>query len=289
MLLKYGNYLEDIPEGNINKTESVFVNSCGTYKLSPPAYMTTERADGRNDYQLIYIASGKGTFYFTKDEPTLLEAGKIVIYRPKAMQKYIYDGRDNPEIYWIHFTGKDAAAILEKYGIGSNQKSVPVGINPEYSHLFEKIIFELQCKRPFYAESSAMLFLELLVLFGRFHTNHVTYKKPLSFHKLDEATAYFHEHFNESIDIDSYIKSFENDLCASLFYRQFKEYTGQTPLQYILEIRLTNAKKMLETTDYSISEISASVGYENALYFSRLFHKHIGVSPKEYRKSSRSI
>ena len=289
MLLKYGNYLEDIPEGNINKIESIFVNSCGTYKLSPPAYMTTERPDGRNDYQLIYIASGKGTFYFAKDEPTLLEAGNIVIYRPRAMQKYIYDGRDHPEIYWIHFTGKDADSILEKYGISSNQRSISVGINPEYSHLFEKIIFELQCKRPFYEESSAMLFLELLVLFGRFHMNHVTYKKPLSFHKLDEATAYFHEHFNESIDIDSYIKGFENDLCASLFYRQFKEYTGQTPLQYILEIRLTNAKKMLETTDYSISEISASVGYENALYFSRLFHKHLGVSPKEYRKSSRSI
>ena len=130
-----------------------------------------------------------------------------------------------------------------------------------------------------------MMFLELLIMFGRFLVNNITFSTPLSFHKLDEATAYFHDHFNEPIDIEEYIKGHENDLCASLFYRQFKEYTGQTPLQYILDIRLTTAKKMLESTDYSISEISASVGYDNALYFSRLFHKHIGVSPKEYRKA----
>ena len=71
---------------------------------------------------------------------------------------------------------------------------------------------------------------------------------PLSFHKLDKATAYFHEHFNENIDIDDYIKKYETGSCASLFYRHFKEYTGQTPLQYILGIRLPTAKRMLENT-----------------------------------------
>lgn len=61
-----------------------------------------------------------------------------------------------------------------------------------------------------------------------------------------------------------------------------------TPLQYLLNIRLTNAKKLLETTDYSINEIALIVGYDNALYFSRLFHKHVGVSPREYRETYRT-
>lgn len=47
---------------------------------------------------------------------------------------------------------------------------------------------------------------------------------------------------------------------------------------------MANAQNLLETTDYNISEVAAAVGYDNALYFSRLFRKHIGVSPSEYRK-----
>ena len=101
--------------------------------------------------------------------------------------------------------------------------------------------------------------------------------------EIEQAAAYFHEHYRENINIEEYVES----LCLSnsLFFRKFKLYTGMTPLQYLLDIRLSNAKKLLETTDYSINEIASIIGYDNALYFSRLFHKHIGMSPKEYRNS----
>jgi len=56
-------------------------------------------------------------------------------------------------------------------------------------------------------------------------------------------------------------------------------------MQYILSLRMANAQNLLESTQYNISEIAEAVGYDNSLYFSRLFHKHIGVSPSEYRKS----
>lgn len=285
MLLKYSNYMDDIPEGNINKTMPVFINSCGTYKLNAKENMTTGRPQGRKDYQLIYIASGRGSFYFNDNSPTVLEAGNIIIYTPGTMQKYSYFGKDIPEIYWIHFSGSEPDKILEKYGFPVNIPYFFVGVNQEYNHIFEKIIFELQCKKSFFEASSATCFEELLILFGRFNLNNITYKKPLFFHRLDEAAAYFHAHFNENIDIETYIKEYENELCASLFYRQFKEYSGQSPLQYILEIRMNTAKQLLESTNCSITEIANNVGYENALYFSRLFHKHVGLSPKEYRKS----
>ena len=47
---------------------------------------------------------------------------------------------------------------------------------------------------------------------------------------------------------------------------------------------MNNAVSLLETTDYNVTEISAIIGYDNPLYFSRLFKKHKGVSPSEYRK-----
>lgn len=283
MLLKYSNYQNNIPEGYIDKTIPLFVNSCGTYQLFAKDHMTTERPFGRNDYQLIYLASGKGTFYFDGTTPTSVKAGHIVIYPPHTMQKYSYDGKDTPHIYWIHFSGSSPDIILDTYGFSSTSQTYFVGSDSEYLHIFDSIIFELQCKKPFYTDCAATLFKELLIAFGRFHVNHTLYRKPLSFHRLDKAAAYFHTHFNENIDIETYIKEYEPDLCISLFYRQFKEYCGQSPLQYILDIRLSTAKKMLETTNCSIQEIAHSVGYENALYFSRLFRKHTGFSPKEYR------
>ena len=73
-------------------------------------------------------------------------------------------------------------------------------------------------------------------------------------------------------------------MSVSLFIRNFKEYTGSTPLQYIVSIRITNAQRLLETTTYTVTEIGHIVGYENPLYFSRIFHKQKGVSPSGYRK-----
>ena len=73
-------------------------------------------------------------------------------------------------------------------------------------------------------------------------------------------------------------------MSVSWFIRNFKKYTGSTPMQFIVGIRINNAQMLLETTTYSINEISKIVGYDNQLYFSRLFHKLKGYSPREYRK-----
>ena len=70
-----------------------------------------------------------------------------------------------------------------------------------------------------------------------------------------------------------------------IFLRNFKKYTGTTPMQFIMSIRINNAQLLLETTSYSINEIAKIVGYDNQLYFSRLFHKQKGYAPREYRKA----
>ena len=54
-------------------------------------------------------------------------------------------------------------------------------------------------------------------------------------------------------------------------------------MQYIVSIRIANAQVLLETTDYNVTEIGNIVGYDNPLYFSRIFKKQKGVSPSEYR------
>ena len=72
------------------------------------------------------------------------------------------------------------------------------------------------------------------------------------------------------------------------FNRIFKQVIKMTPMQYILSLRIKNAITLLDKTDYNISQVAAAVGYDNSLYFSRLFTKHIGISPTEYRKREKN-
>ncbi len=280
MFLNYAN--SPYPEGNSNKDNALIINSCGTYRLYSRLELPTGRPDGRSDYQLIYIAAGKGYFYFDDDSPTIVNAGNMILYAPRETQKYIYYGIDQPNIYWIHFSGQNIPELFRAHNIDTSTHVIPVGTNSNYAHYFEKIILELQLQKDFYEESAALFFTQLLIMMGRFDKAFSLNKEFFSFEDIDHATTYFHEHYRENINIESYATS--KGFTISSFFRKFKQYTGMTPLQYLLDIRLSNAKILLETTDYSINEIASIIGYENALYFSRLFHKHIGVSPKEYRR-----
>ena len=144
MFIKYGNLAEVIPEGNIDKTKSLVINSCGTYRLYTHPELHTGRTEGRMDYQLIYIASGRGYFQFqTNGTPLVLNAGRMVLYRPGEPQDYTYYGNDAPEIYWIHLTGAKVEALLENYGISHNENIFLTGTDPVFAQFFEKIILEL--------------------------------------------------------------------------------------------------------------------------------------------------
>ena len=61
------------------------------------------------------------------------------------------------------------------------------------------------------------------------------------------------------------------------------ERTGLSPKDYVTKIQLTEAKKLLKTTTYTIKNISLTVGFKDPLYFSRVFLKHEHCSPTEYR------
>ena len=75
------------------------------------------------------------------------------------------------------------------------------------------------------------------------------------------------------------------NLSVYRFIHNFKALTGMAPMEYITAIRIDKAKELLNSSSLNISEISAVVGYDNPLYFSRMFKKIIGTSPTNYRKS----
>ncbi len=73
-------------------------------------------------------------------------------------------------------------------------------------------------------------------------------------------------------------------LAPRTFKRRFKEATGQTPIAYVQRIRVEQAKRLLETTDQPVEEISWGVGYEDPASFRRLFRRLTGLTPGAYRQ-----
>ena len=76
-------------------------------------------------------------------------------------------------------------------------------------------------------------------------------------------------------------------MSVNWFIHSFKGVMKMSPMQYIISLRISMAKGYLENSSKNISEISNEVGYDNALYFSRLFRKYTGMTPTEYRKRNR--
>lgn len=244
--------------------------------------LPTWRPRGRRDFQLIYVASGKAHFHFGEEE-RIVTAGHIVLYRPKEPQKYEYYGKDQTQVFWVHFTGNDVTNILRSYGITDNKKVFYCGSSLDNQNLFRKMINELQMSKENYAEMLEMYLRQIFITMQRAFIGTIKKEKARVVDKIEKATVYFNENYSQEINIDEYAEQMH--VSVSWFIRNFRESTGLTPMQYILSKRIYNAEILLQDPSYNVSEISRVVGYDNPLYFSRIFKKAKGLSPSEYRKS----
>lgn len=96
--------------------------------------------------------------------------------------------------------------------------------------------------------------------------------------------SYLDAHYNEKISLDAIA---QNMYLSSVYISKiFKDETGESPINYLIKIRLEKAKEMLLVTNAdSIKKIANQVGYEDVYHFSKLFKKYYGMSPLHYRKS----
>ena len=273
-------YLHDSRAPIKDKSRPLIVTSCGTYRLKTVKRLPTWRPKGRLDYQLLYIVSGKGHFYF-HGEDRVVYAGRMVLIQPRQEQRYEYFGEDKPEVYWVHFTGSDVKNILRSYNIPMDDPIFYSGASSTYSYLFKEMIHELQNCKTGYEDLLAMYLRQIFLLVQRTRQEERPTVSTYIQEEMEFARRYFNEHYNEPISIQEYAESRNMSVCY--FQRNFKQIVKHTPMQYLLTIRVNNAASLLETTDYSMAEIAAIVGYEDPLYFSRLFRKIKGVSPRDYR------
>ncbi len=282
MLTVVGRYDWQSDEKSVSE-EDFFVHCSGRYRLIHLENFQTERSQGSDNYQLIYIADGQARFQIDGKQQ-VLEKGNCVFYHPGDPQYYYYNLNEHPDIYWVHFSCKGNNEFFSRMGWGED-KIYNVGVHNSYIELFSEIIQELQLKPPFCEDRLKLLMQQLMLQMGR---NRIREKNIMVSYKREVEDAI--QTFNRLPEEDFTIKQFTKDhgLNYYRFIDTFTQYVGISPRQYIINIRMTKAKDLLVNSLFQISEVARLSGYENPLYFSRLFKKTWGMSPKEYKKQNLS-
>lgn len=101
--------------------------------------------------------------------------------------------------------------------------------------------------------------------------------------KMQQAVEYIEK--NYASDLNMAVVSNHISMNYSLFSYSFKQYTGSNFVNFLKDIRMKEAKKLLAETDRKIIEVSQRVGYDNEKHFMKIFKATCGVSPSEYRKN----
>lgn len=272
------SYIGEIDEDIVDNTKPLLITAAGYNKLIKSPVIATERPNGRGDFQLLYISSGRARFFFGEEE-RVISHGNIVLFRPGEKQMYYFYLEDSTETFWVHFTGYEAAKLLDNSGL--DQNVFFIGDSPDFPTRCNRIVREIQAQRIDYQEISSLLFRELVLIIGRYLKEEGSVNSD-TLNEVERAISYFNENYTEEINIKEYATA--RHMSASWFIRNFKTITKLSPLQYIINLRITNAKALLINTDHPISKIASVVGFENALYFSRIFRKHTGMSPVEFKK-----
>jgi transcriptional regulator GlxA family with amidase domain len=102
-----------------------------------------------------------------------------------------------------------------------------------------------------------------------------------------EAVRYMNTHYHQPISLEQIAAHV--GLSRYHFNRLFTRTTGRTPLAHLTQIRLKRAVDLIRYSTYTLEEIAWQVGYTNGGYLSKLFRRHFGLSPRDFRQGQGSI
>lgn len=267
-------------------TQALFITDIGYYPRA--RHHHRERQEGINQYVLIYCVEGKG-WYRVADRRYDVHAGQFFILPAGVPHEYGASDEASWTIYWVHFRGECAAI----YADGAEQpQNIRVAQDSRIANrlsIFDDILSTLQDGDGIddlrYASSSLHYFLASMRYLTQYRRMSRTPQSETSI--VEAAKHYMSENIERRItlhDVVSYI-----GYSQSHFSAIFRKQTGQSPLAWFNRLKMEHAAHMLSTTPLHVNQICYKVGIDDALYFSRLFSKIIGMSPTEYRQRNRLL
>lgn len=261
-------------------SQNFYVSDLGYYPMANHHHRF--RKNGANQYIFIYCTKGKGEIYLNNTKIPIMPNQFFII--PKNVRhEYKADENDPWSIYWFHFKGILAPELYNRYAAthSNNYKNVPFSVSK--IELFEKI-FNL--------------------FNSNYLENHIEYANLLS---LNFISSFIYHDFESNLDIhhsDTLVdlikdfllnnlnKNFTLDEIAEKFHysksylhTKFKIKTGYPLLVFFNLKKIQKACEFLNYTDLTIKEISYKVGFDDPLYFSRIFKNFMGKSPRNYKQN----
>jgi AraC-like DNA-binding protein len=243
-----------------------------------------------HDYYLIHtVLSGQGEFTIRDQRFRCLTGDTFIIF-PGELFSYKADEHTPWHYVWVGLYGSGAAAMMDSLGVSPEEAVITGSLNEKVRSYYEQLRDCFQSDSlPELANLEAGGWVRLLLQqFGLSkRQTEVTRSTSNSVvdHVINQAIQYLTLQYTKSISIEH--MSTMLGYHRTHFCKLFKQTTGFSPMQYLLKIRMRRAELLLATS-MTIDQIASSVGFSDALYFSRKFRKWSGQSPSEYRKTLRN-
>ncbi|NQU51690.1 MAG: AraC family transcriptional regulator [Bacteroidetes bacterium] len=239
---------------------------------------------GCSQFILIYCVEGEGWIDIEGKRHSILP-NQLFIINPKV--PCIYGSNpDNPWTnYWLHFTGKNAA----NYSPPVNQViEIPPTNDSRIEErllLFEEMLQNVENHFKFEKVAYANICLKQFLTSIKYLHVYRSVKKEPENDLLKSVISFMKNNLNRNIRIDDFAKKY--NCSSSHIYKLFKKNLNSSPLDFFIHLKMERACKYLTQTNLKVKEIGQKLGYEDQYNFSRIFSKHIGQSPANYRKEEK--
>lgn len=253
-------------------------------------------------FEMVYIKSGEGRFEIGSQIVTV-GSNDIVIIKPHQHHKLdvTSDGGCDFIVLYFKFMNQSNHALSETsledfINFVSGKESgafirLKVSQKNDIIVLLNRILKEKVSDQLGSDLLDYLMLMELFVLISRAlkaeWENSIKNKSPKIKELMHSAIQFVLNNYEREISITDIAKYVF--LSPSYFTRAFKEDTGMSPMQYLLNIRIKRACELLEETDMKVGEIAHSVGFSNQQRFNDMFKKQINMTPMQYRNSSKNI
>ena len=248
-------------------------------------YFTWDKGRILPEYQINYITEGSGIIE-TRSGTYKIAPGSMLIIFPGVWHRY----RPYKSIGWkehyIGFQGDYLNRIMHNDFFNHNQPVIRLYFQEYILESFNRIITEVGMERAAYQKACLGHLLQIL-------GNSVAIVKNKAFEgkdiekKIKKAQVHFRDNLNKNVNVEKLAS--ELNIGYSYFRKMFKAFTGISPIQYHLMLKINRAKELLIHTNKGNKEIAYELGFQSVYYFTRIYKKKTGITPTETRKGLKNI
>ncbi|MEW6992108.1 AraC family transcriptional regulator [Colwelliaceae bacterium 6441] len=233
------------------------------------------------EYSLIYCLYGEGLLHY-KNRVRTINRGDLVLIPPAMEFIYKANVSSKNSVYWINFTGKLADDFAERLLMKMDEGVANVGlvsnIIADFDHLLALGSRGYTATNVIHAVHILQQALSCLALQLRLEAFNNS-----SHFNLEIIETLMQNNLHQDLNLDTL--AHYSQLSKFHFSKKFKEMTDTSPIQYFINMKIQQACFQLDNSEETIKHIAESLGYSDPYYFSRLFKKIVGMSPKQYRHS----